>query len=201
MRSILLSIAIVLGLGGTSSAGGLFVEEGLGVADYRGDLTAYDGEGRLQLSLGMRRGPYTLSLLGGATLADSYGVDCYGPECTEAATYAFFGADLKRAWPLYEHNEHAAVRLFMHGGVRLFDGDDAIEGYRGPGASGGAGIEGDYWLLGYAFDFGIDAMWLRAPDGSEPPPLLARDPSKLGSTGDIFAAAPYFMFSGRIGWM
>lgn len=204
MRSLVLSLAIVGGLGGTAAAGGMFIEEGLGGAAYHGDLSGYDGQPRFQISLGMRRGPYTLSIAGGATLPDFYTIDCYGPECAEArppASYSFFGADLKRAWPLLQRNEHTAVRLFMHGGARWFDGGDAIEGYRGPGASGGAGIEGDCWLIGYALDFGFDAMWLRAPAGAAPPPLLAREPSNLASTGDIFAAAPYFLISGRLGWM
>lgn len=201
MRSILLSIALVIGLAAAADAEGLFVEEGIGGADYRGDLVAFDGSPRFQLSLGLRRGPWTLALLGGATEPDLFSVDCHGSECDvkPRASYSFGGADLKRAWPLAAKNEHFAVRLFMHGGVRWFDGDDDIEGYAGPGVGGGAGLEGDCYVIGYALDFGLDAMWLHAP--AEPPPMLAKAPSGLGSTGDIFAAAPYVMVTGRIGWM
>lgn len=199
MRSIFLSIAILAGLGGTAAAEGVFVEEGIGGADYRGDLAAFDGAPRFQLSLGLRRGAWTLSLFGGATEPGMFGIDCYGSECdpTPTASYSFGGADLKRAWPLAAKNEHLAVRLFMHGGARWFDGDDDIEGYAGPGVGGGAGIEGDCYLIGYALDFGLDAMWLRAPAAT----VIARAPSGLGSTGDIFAAAPYVMITGRFGWM
>lgn len=202
MRSMWLSVAIVAWLGGEAHAGGLFVEEGIGGASYRGDLAPFGGAPRVQISLGIRSGPYTLSILGGATVPDMFYIDCYGDECDPQPTagYTFGGIDLKRAWPIAGRYEHAAVRLFMHGGARWYSGDNDIEGYAGPGASGGAGIEGDCWLIGYSLDFGLDAMWLRgAPLRSDE---AARGPaSGLASTGDIFAATPYIMFSGRLGWM
>lgn len=203
MRSILISVAMVAVLGGTAGAGGMFVEEGFGGANYRGDLSGFGGAPRFQISLGVRSGPWTLSGFGGATVPDAFYIDCYGSECDPqpTASYAFGGIDLKRAWPLWAHNEHAAVRLFMHGGGRWFDGRDDIAGFAGPGVGGGAGIEGDLWLIGYALDFGADAMWLNAPDQVLPPKTIANGPSGLASTGDIFAAAPYVMFSGRLGWM
>ncbi len=202
MRSILVSIAMVAGLCGSAAAGGLFIEEGLGGASYQGDLSAFGGAPRVQISLGLRSGPYTFSALVGATVPEMFYIDCYGDECDPQPTagYTFAGFDIKHAWPLAGRYEHAAVRLFMHGGARWYSGDDDIEGYEGPGASGGAGIEGDCWVIGYALDFGLDAMWMRAPSR----PLagaITRAPSGLGSTGDIFAAAPYVLFSGRIGWM
>lgn len=166
---------------------GIYFDEAVGGASYRGELADYGtGAPRLQLSFSARRGPWTVSLFGGGADPDALTIDCYGDECDgpEPASYAFGGVDLKRAWPLFRPRwHHTGVRLFMHGGPRFYAGGGAINGYSGPGIGGGAGIEGDFFVIGYYVDFGIDAF-------------------RLSSEMDtLHGSTPYVMVGGRLGWM
>ena len=85
----------------------------------------------------------------------------------------------------------------MHGGARWFDGRDDIAGFAGPGVGGGSD-QAACGSIGYALDFGADAnVAERARPG-----VATQDDREwsdgLASTGDIFAAAPYVMLSGRL---
>jgi hypothetical protein len=168
---------------------GVFVGGEFGGVDYRGDIAAMGGGApAMHMSLGVRRGQWTVSVGGGG--ADPYAlfIDCYGDECNAPtpASYAFGTIDIKRAWPLFNRPwRHAGIRMFLHGGPRWFSGGGAIDGYSGPGVGGGAGIEGDAFVIGYYVDFGMDVFRLTSPQ---------MDDAIHGST-------PYVMVGSRFGWM
>jgi hypothetical protein len=166
---------------------GVNFDEGIGGASYRGELaTMGSGGPRLQLALNVRRGPWTVSVLGGGVMPDFFFIDCYGEECDvpPSASYSYGGVDLKRAWPLvHSRHRHGGLQMFLHGGPRWYEGDQAIKGYAGPGLSAGAGIEAHAIVVGGYVDFGIDAF-------------------RLTSHMDVLhGSSPYVMLGIRLGLM
>jgi hypothetical protein len=76
---------------------GINFDEAFGGASYRGELaTMGTGGPRLQLSFNARRGPWTVSVLGGGVMPDFFFIDCYGDECDvpRSAAYSYGGLDL-----------------------------------------------------------------------------------------------------------
>ena len=122
---------------------GLNIDESFGGASYRGELSAMGTGGpRLQIALNARRGPWTVSFLGGGVIPDFFFIDCYGEECDvpPSAAYSYSGFDLKHAWPLvHSRHRHGGLQMFLHGGPRWYEGDEGIKGYSGPGLNAGAG--------------------------------------------------------------
>lgn len=166
---------------------GVFVGGGFGGVQYQGELaTMGTSAPTMELSFGVRRGPWTVSALGGGADPNALFIDCYGDECDAPtpASYAYGGVDLKRAWPLFKRPwRHAGIRMFLHGGPRWFSGGGAIEGYSGPGLAAGAGIEGDAIVVGYYIDFGVDVF-------------------RLTSEMDVVrGSTPYVLVGSRFGWM
>jgi hypothetical protein len=75
------------------------------------------------------------------------------------------------------------VFVALHGGLRWFAGDGALDGYRGPGLGAGATLEGDLWILGYYVDVGIDVLHLDGP--GEP----------------VRGSTPYLVVGAKLGWL
>jgi hypothetical protein len=166
---------------------GIYVDEAIGGASYKGELAEMGtGAPRFQMSFAARRGPWTASLLFGAAIPDFFFIDCYGDECNAppSAGLGYGGADIKRAWPLVRSSyRHVGTQLFLHGGPRWYEGQEAIKGYSGPGLSAGAGIEAYFFAVGVYADFGIDAF-------------------RLTSEMDVLhASTPYVMVGFRLGLM
>jgi hypothetical protein len=189
---------LVLLLVGTASADdGYFFEESLGGAGYRGELARYGGGApRFQFGVGVRRGAWTVTGFGAALVPDFYAIDCYGEE--ECAAFdapspglGAAGIDLRKRWRLLSLRrwgrpgvyERPGVFASLRAGPRWFFGNDALDGFSGPGLGGAASLEGDLWVLGYFVDFGIDLMRLQGPEGT-----------LRGST-------PYLMFGAKVGWL
>jgi hypothetical protein len=184
-----LPIALVLVAGhicsGTANARadtGVYVEESFTAVHYGGDLAAY-GEGRMRFSFGVsiRQDAWRTDLVGGCVLDE----DAIAQR--RRGNYCFGGFDLRRTWQanrLHPYRaSHAGVRLSLGAGPRYFEGDGAMTGYRGAGASGSARIEGDVWVIGYFLTAGVDLMWMRIP------------------VDNLVGIAPFAGFGGKIGWL
>jgi len=194
MRWLAVAIAITAAAPAVADDG-YFFSESLGGAGYRGELAKYDGAPRFQIGASVRRGPWTVEAFGSFLVPDLFFIDCYGEECAAAARpqagLGAFGLDLRKRWRLLgvrrwgKPGVYARPGVFMalHGGARWFVGDDALQGYQGPGIGGGAALEGDLWLIGYYLDLGVDVMRLDGP--GEP----------------IHGSTPYVMVGGKLGWL
>lgn len=192
-----LALAIVITLAAPARAdSGYYVAESFGGGGYDGQLGRYgDGAPRFQIGFAARRGSWTIEAFGSFSIPDLFYIDCYGEECAYAARpqagLGAFGLDLRKRWRLLSLRrwgkpgvyERPGVFVALHGGPRYFVGDNAIDGYHGPGLGGGAALEGDLWLIGYFVDLGLDVMRLSGP--GEP----------------IRGSTPYVMFGGRVGWL
>jgi len=194
MRWLVLAIAITAATPALADDG-YYVDEALGGASYRGELGKYDGAPRFHLGFGVRRAAWTIEAFGAFLVPDFLFIDCYGEECAYAAKpqagLGAFGVDMRKRWRLLALRrlgkpgvyERPGVFMALHGGPRWFVGDDAIQGYQGPGLGGGAALEGELWLIGYYVDFGLDVMRLAGP-------------------GDVIhGSTPYVMFGVKVGWL
>jgi hypothetical protein len=194
MRWLVLGIAIAAAMPAAADDG-YYVHEAVGGAGYRGELDRYDGAPRFQVGFGVRRGPWTIDILGSFLVPDFYYIDCYGAECAYAAKpqagLGAFGVDVRKRWRLLSLRrwgkpgvyDRPGVFMALHGGPRWFVGDSAIEGYEGPGLGGGGTLEADLWIVGYYLDFGLDVLRLTGP--GEP----------------IHGSTPYVMIGAKAGWL
>lgn len=195
MRWLVFAIAITAATRPVVADDGYYFEESFGGAGYQGELGRYEGAPRLRVGFGVRRGPLAYELFGAATIPDFGYIDCYGDECAYAARptagLGELGFDLRKRWRLLSLQrwgkpgtyERPGVFVALHGGPRWFWGNDALDGYGGPGLGGGAALEGDLWVLGYFVDLGIDVMRLR------------------GATDTVHGSTPYIMFGAKVGWL
>jgi hypothetical protein len=194
MRWLVIAIAITAA-GAARADTGYYFMEALGGGDYDGQLGAYGGAPRFEFRFGMRRGATSVELVGTAMIPDFFYIDCYGEECAYAARpvagLGAGGVDIRQRWRLLSLQrwgkpgvyERPGLFVSLHGGVRWFGGFDAIDGYGGPGISGGASLEADLWVIGYFVDVGLDVLRLEGP--GEP----------------IHGSIPYVMFGGKVGWL
>ena len=195
MRWLVFAIAITAATP-AHAEDGYYLTESFGGGGYHGELAHFgDGAPRLLVGFGVRRGPWSVEGFFAASVPDLFFIDCYGEECAYAAKpqagLGAFGVDLRKRWRLLYLQrwgkpgvyERPGVFATLHGGVRWFSADDALEGYGGPGLGAGAALEGDLWVLGYFADVGIDLLTLRGP----------------GET--IHGSTPYVMFGAKIGWL
>jgi hypothetical protein len=195
MRWLVIAIAITAATP-ASADDGYYLTESFGGGSYNGELGYYgDGAPRFQVGFGARRGAWSVEAFGSFSIPDLFYVDCYGSECAYAARpqagLGAFGMDLRKRWRLLSLQrwgkpgvyERPGVFVALHGGARWFVGDQALDGYSGPGLGGGAALEGDLWVLGYFVDVGMDIITLNGPG-----------PTVHGST-------PYFMIGAKVGWL
>jgi hypothetical protein len=190
-----LAFAIVLAASSARADNGYYISESLGGGDYKGQLSQYDGAPRFQIGAGVRRGPWTVEAFGTFLVPDFFFIDCYGEECAYAARpqagLGAFGLDLRKRWRLlslrrWRHPgvyERPGVFVALHGGARWFVGNQALDGYQGPGIGGGATLEGDLWVLGYFLDLGIDIMRLEGPGAP------------------VHGSTPYVVIGAKLGWL
>ena len=195
MRWLVIAIAITAATPAAADDG-YYVTESFGGGGYNGELGYYgDGAPRFQIGFGVRRGDWSVETFGSFSIPDLFYIDCYGSECAYAARpqagLGAFGMDLRKRWRLLSMKrwgkpgvyERPGLFVALHGGARWFVGDQALDGYSGPGLGGGAALEGDLWVLGYFVDVGMDLMTLNGPG-----------PTVHGST-------PYFMVGAKVGWL
>ena len=194
MRLLVFAIAITAATPAVADDG-YYVDEAMGGADFRGELARYDGAPRLKIGFGVRRGTWAVEGYGAFLVPDLFYIDCYGDECAYAARpqagLGAFGVDVRKRWKLLHLRrwgkpgvyERPGLFMALHGGPRWFVGDDAIQGYQGPGLGAGAALEGDIWVIGYYMDVGLDVMTLAGPGDA------------------IHASTPYLMFGAKVGWL
>jgi hypothetical protein len=195
MRWLVFAIAITAATP-AHAEDGYYVEQSFGGGGYHGELARYgEGAPRVQLGFGVRRGPFTVEGFFVASVPDLFFVDCYAEECAYAASplagLGTFGLDLRKRWRVFSVRrwsgrgtyERPGVFFALHGGLRWFRGDQALDGYAGPGLGGGAAIEGDLWVLGYFVDFGLDVLRMQGHDDV------------------VHASTPYFMIGTKLGWL
>ena len=176
--------------------------------NYQGDLGRFSsGEFRGQFGVGYVHGPWALEVSGAAYIPGFLYIDCYGEECLAAqapsAGLAVANLDVRRAWRVVRSwstrkvgNARRAWRvapaipraigidLVLHGGPRWVTGQDALEGYAGPGLGGGATFDLNLRIVSMYLDLGMDLTLMRGADGD----LL---------TGKL----PYIATGVRLGWM
>jgi hypothetical protein len=195
MRWLIVAIAIMAATPAAADTG-VYLEEAFGGGGYQGELSRYgDGAPRVQIGFGVRRGDWTVEALGSFSVPDFGYIDCYGEECAYAARpqagLSAFGLDLRKRWRVLSLRhwsgrgtyERPGIFFALHGGMRWFVGDQALDGYAGPGLGGGAAVEGELWVLGYFVDFGLDVMRLR------------------GYQNVVHGSTPYFMIGAKMGWL
>jgi hypothetical protein len=194
MRWLVLAIAITAAAPAHAESGYYF-SEALGGGDYDGQLGRYGGAPRFELRFGMRRDAISFELTGTFMIPDFLYIDCYGEECAYAARpkagLGAAGVELRQRWRLLSLKrvgrpgvyERPGLFVSVHGGMKWWGGSEAIEGYGGPGVTGGVSLEGDLWILGYFADLGLDVLHLEGP----------------GET--IRGSIPYVVFGGKFGWL
>ena len=175
----IVSIACVLCLAVPAHADSVYFAETFTAASYQGDLAAYGKGGlRFQFGINLRQGAWTVEVLGGVLLNEHLSSD------PERGAYTFCGVDLRRSWPLKESRwQGLGARVALHAGPRLFIGNATLTGYRGPGVSAGASLEGDLWVIGYFAEVGFDAMWMQMP------------------VDHVAGIAPFIGIGGKLGWL
>jgi hypothetical protein len=194
MRWLVFAVAIAAATPALADDG-YYVDEAFGGASFRGELGRYPGAPRFKIGFGVRRSSLAVEAFGSFLVPDLFYIDCYGEECAYAAApqagLGAFGIDVRKRWRLLSLRrwgkpgvyERPGLFVALHGGPRWFVGDDAIQGYQGPGIGGGAALEGDLWVLGYYIDFGVDAMRLAGPGSA------------------IHGTTPFVMFGAKVGWL
>jgi hypothetical protein len=161
---------------------GVYFEESFAGASYGGDLAAY-GEGGMRFSFGVsiRQDAWSTDLVGGCVL------DEYATAERREGNYCFGGFDLRRRWQVNRlrpfRASRAGLRLSLGGGPRYFEGDGAMTGYRGVGASSSVRLEGDVWVIGYFVTAGVDLMWMRIP------------------VDNLIGVAPFIGGGAKFGWL
>jgi hypothetical protein len=159
---IALVLVAALGTANAEADTGFYFEETFTGTAYGGDLAAY-GTGGMRFTFGatLRYDDFSMELLGGGIL------DEYATAERRRGSYWFTGFDLRQTWQANRlrpyRASHAGVRISLGGGPRYFEGEGAMTGYRGIGASGNARLEGDVWIIGYFLTAGVDLMWMRIP--------------------------------------
>jgi hypothetical protein len=161
---------------------GVYVEETFTAARYEGGLAAYGTDAmRFSFGVSIRQDAWSTDLVGGCIL-DEYALPEY-----RRGNYCFGGFDLRRRWQANRlrpfRASRAGVRISLGAGPRYFEGDGAMTGYRGAGASGSARLEGDVWVIGYFLTAGVDVMWMRIP------------------VDNLVGVATFAGFGAKIGWL
>lgn len=183
MRAALpIVLGIALGTANAAADTGVYFEETFTAATYEGGLAAY-GKGGLRFTFGLsiRQDHWRTDLVGGCIL-DAYALAEY-----RRGNYCFGGFDLRRTWQANKlrpfRASRAGVRISLGAGPRYFEGDGAMTGYRGAGASGSARLEGDVWVIGYFLTAGVDLMWMRLP------------------VDNLVGVATFAGFGAKVGWL
>jgi hypothetical protein len=186
---IFATLALLVGLGslglGTATAQadtGVYVTETFSAASYDFGLSAYGTGGlRFTFSVDIRQDARTTSIVGGCLFNETARAEF------RQGTYCFAGFDLRHTWQLNKLHpyraSHAGVRLSVDAGPRWFNGNEALTGFSGPGASASVRLEGDAWVIGYFLTAGVDAMAMKIPVDS------------------VVGMSPFLGFGAKFGWL
>ena len=159
---------------------GVYADETFSAAGYGRGLKSYgDTAFRFTFAMNVRHDAWTLGVIGGFAATDDWH--------RNNADYSLMGVDLRKTWQLNELHpfkpRRAGVRASLGGGPRWFEGQRTLTGYSGPGVTADVRLEGDFFVIGYYIDIGVDAMWMQMP------------------ADHVVGVVPFIGIGGKLGWL